>query len=398
MYRGGQYKLYVYDRYDDVRIAFVPEMQAAFFGGDPDNFNYPRYALDMALLRLYRDGQPAKFADSAEARSAAGPKAGDLIFVSGQSRIDRADADQRATRIPARSLPAMAHRVSRPNAWRLLSEATKGEEEARQASEALAGVENTLKVFSRASAAPGGAVIFRGEGGGGRAAQGRAGGKTRSASEVWRSVRRPRRTSSRRRSRVCLPYQMLEVRFGGGSVLLTDARTLLRDAAEADKPDGATNCRSSAIAPSGLCAASIGARRRCTRRWRSSTSPSGSKDARVSGRGPSRDKGHVRHPHVAEIAADIVANSQCRTPPIRKRLWGTHREAKARTIPPSRGAELDDAAREARASLGADGRWSGIERRREVSRTCASMCFGDEHLSRREVHPAPVLRRGAGLE
>ena len=63
LYRGGQYKLFVYDRYDDLRAAFVPEEQAGSFGGDPDNFNFPRYALDMALLRLYRDGKPVTFSD-----------------------------------------------------------------------------------------------------------------------------------------------------------------------------------------------------------------------------------------------------------------------------------------------------------------------------------------------
>lgn len=80
LYRGGQYQLYVYDRYDDVRIAFAPEVQSASFGGDPDNFNFPRYALDMALLRLYRDGKPAAFTDPLKLE-ASGSKQGDLVLV-----------------------------------------------------------------------------------------------------------------------------------------------------------------------------------------------------------------------------------------------------------------------------------------------------------------------------
>jgi hypothetical protein len=63
LYGGGEFKLYKYRKYDDVRLVFTPGDRAAFFGGDPENFNFPRYDLDCAFLRLYDDGKPASTLD-----------------------------------------------------------------------------------------------------------------------------------------------------------------------------------------------------------------------------------------------------------------------------------------------------------------------------------------------
>src|ERR1700738_873277 len=82
LYQGGQYFLYKYKRYDDVRLVFAPEADIASFGGDPDNFQFPRWSLDFSMLRAYEHGRPAKTPNYLKINFA-GPRADELVFVSG---------------------------------------------------------------------------------------------------------------------------------------------------------------------------------------------------------------------------------------------------------------------------------------------------------------------------
>ncbi len=146
LYHGGRYHLYRYHRFSDVRLVMVPETQIAFFGGDPDNFNFPRYNLDVSFLRVYENGQPAKL-DHYLHWSAEGAKEGEVSFVSGNPggtdrQLTVAElAYQRDVSVPDRFVDLARIRGQ-------LEEFARGSAEAkRTATVQLLTVENSYKVL-----------------------------------------------------------------------------------------------------------------------------------------------------------------------------------------------------------------------------------------------------------
>lgn len=144
LYQGGQYHLYRYRNYTDVRLVFAPESAVGFFGGDPDNFNFPRFNLDSAFLRAYEDGKAASTPDFLTWSTRA-PAAGDLVYIAGNP-----GSTQRLTSVAQlalrrdRILPVQ-QLIRSELRGRLENYSGQSDEARRQAQEVLFGLENTFK-------------------------------------------------------------------------------------------------------------------------------------------------------------------------------------------------------------------------------------------------------------
>ncbi len=235
LYHGGRYVLYRYQRHQDVRLVFAPEFAIAFFGGDPDNFTFPRYDLDVSFVRVWEGGRPLRVKHWFR-WSEAGTKAGDLTFVSGHPG--------RTSRLLPVSRLEYERDVALPERLLYLAELRgmlrefmkRSPEAARTATGALFGVENGYKALRgrlealqdtrmmarkiqeeaefRAAVAADPALS---------AEVGRAWDETAAALTELRAIRKP------------LGY--LENGRGFLSDLFDHARTLLRAADEAGRPD-----------------------------------------------------------------------------------------------------------------------------------------------------------------
>ena len=147
LYGGAKYHLYRYKKYTDVRLVWAPETRIAFFGGDPDNFEYPRYCLDVALFRVYEDGQPARIEHFLK-MSAHGAADGELVFVSGNpGRTQRMFTLDALKYLRDRRLPFVLDHLRRQEVL-LQQYSYEGEEQQRRAHDDLFGVQNSRKAYT----------------------------------------------------------------------------------------------------------------------------------------------------------------------------------------------------------------------------------------------------------
>ncbi|HEY3135181.1 MAG TPA: S46 family peptidase [Blastocatellia bacterium] len=146
LYQGGQYNLYRYKKYTDVRLVFAPEFAIAFFGGDPDNFTYPRYDLDMALFRVYENDKPLKVENYFK-WSKTGAKDGELVFVPGNpGSTARLNTVAHLEYLRDNGMPFVIKLLNRQHEA-LAKYRALGEEQSRRAQEDFFSIENSLKAF-----------------------------------------------------------------------------------------------------------------------------------------------------------------------------------------------------------------------------------------------------------
>ncbi|CAN5376855.1 S46 family peptidase [soil metagenome] len=233
-YRGGRYALYTFRKYEDVRLVFSPENQAAFFGGDPDNFNFPRYALDCGFLRIYQNGQPLATPNHLPWNPNP-PKEGDLVFVAGNpGTTSRLLTISQLERLRDQELPITLIQASELRG-RLQEYATTSPEAKRVTFDPLFGLENSFKVYYGQEGALTDPTFMdkkRKEEADLRAAVAADPAIAARIGDPWTDLERVQ-TAARD---LYLPYRQLESDAGRRSTLYGYARTIVRAAKERAKP------------------------------------------------------------------------------------------------------------------------------------------------------------------
>ena len=234
LYRGGQFKLYKYRKYADVRLVFAPEYASAFFGGDPDNFNFPRFNLDMGFLRLYEGGKPVATPQHLTWVARA-PKEGELTFVSGNPgstermlTVSQLET-QRDLTIPIAQLQRSELR------GRLIQFSGENAEHKRIATDPLTNLENSYKVFFGRQFVLNDRAFMDAKRAQEAELKSRVAANAQLAGEMgdpWGEIAKAQAAAAEHFVR----YRQLEQAAGGGSSLFNYARDLVRAAVERAKP------------------------------------------------------------------------------------------------------------------------------------------------------------------
>jgi hypothetical protein len=235
LYQGGAYHLYRYKRYTDIRLVFAPEQQAAFFGGDPDNFEYPRYDLDICIFRVYENGH-AVHPDHFLKWSVGGVHDGDMVFVAGNpGRTERLFTVAQLEYLRDTALPFTLESLKRRDVL-LSSWSARSDENERRAKRALFSIRNSRKLYDGLLAGLQNPELMDGK----EAAEAglrdqlvlRPDGKD--ALAAYRAIASAERTIAR----IYLRLRMLEGARGFTSDSFGIARMLLRAGDERPKPNG----------------------------------------------------------------------------------------------------------------------------------------------------------------
>ena len=233
LWQGGGYHLYRFKRYTDVRLVFAPEQQIAFFGGDADNFEFPRYDLDICVFRVYEHGKPAEV-EHHLAWAAGPPQQGDVVFVSGHpGHTDRAATVAELESLRDRRLPLDLRILHRLEAM-VGAFAARGPEELRQATPDLRGVENGRKARSGVLAGLLDPRVLEAK----RRAEGRLRAEIEAGLQGRESPFARIEAAQRSLDAIAERHRLLEGAAGFNSDFFRTARTILRAVAERTKPNG----------------------------------------------------------------------------------------------------------------------------------------------------------------
>jgi hypothetical protein len=233
-FRGGQFKVYKYRKYSDVRLVFAPEFSASFFGGDPDNFNFPRFAFDCAFVRLYEDGKPAKTPEFLTWSTGA-PQAGQPVFVSGNpGASERQFTVAQLENLRDVILPITELQRSELRG-RLIQFAEQSPENRRITTDQLFGQENAFKAFYGRQLALLDAGFMAARRKDEAELKAKLAADPKLSAEVgdpWSEIEGLQHAYSEQ----YIVWRQLENAAGGGSELYRYARTLVRGALERPKP------------------------------------------------------------------------------------------------------------------------------------------------------------------